>query len=86
MEDQRNQQDFEEPKERMMWWNIEECKDMDMHDGRWITYADINLLELCRKHDWKSTRLSPDEWGRANRALPLWDLKQQRRGVVANSY
>ena len=28
--------------------------------------------------------LRPDEWGRANRTLPLWDLKQQRWGVVAS--
>jgi hypothetical protein len=34
MEDQHYQQDSEEQKERMMWWNIEECKDMEIHDGR----------------------------------------------------
>jgi len=33
--------------------------------------ANINLLELCRMHDWKARGLRPDEWGRANGALPL---------------
>ena len=53
---------------------------------------------LCETHTLMSTFLSlagimvgkghglrPDEWGRANRALPVWDLEQRKWGVGMRS-